>query len=80
MKLLEGVKFAALILSSRWKTRRCTAAALPMAAFLELMSRSGSGLWIILPCVVIYGAMCLLLRCVSAQDLAMVQQILARRA
>ena len=59
---------------------RCTAAALPMAAFLELMSRSGIGLWIILPCVVIYGAMCLLLRCVSAQDLAMVQQILARRA
>ena len=24
MKLLEGVKFAALILSSHWKTRRCT--------------------------------------------------------
>ncbi len=58
---------------------RCTAAALPMAAFLELMSRSGSGLWIIIPCVIIYGVMCLLLRCVSAQDLAMAQQILARR-
>lgn len=59
---------------------RCTAAALPMAAFLELMSRSGSGLWIVLPCVVIYGVMCLLLRCVSAQDLAMARQIMAKRA
>ena len=59
---------------------RCTAAALPMALFLELMSRSGSGLWIIIPCVVIYGVMCLLLRCVSAQDLAMARQIMAKRA
>lgn len=58
---------------------RCTAAALPMAVFLELMSQSRSGLWIIIPCVIIYSVMCLLLRCVSAQDLAMVRQILARR-
>ena len=59
---------------------RCTAAALPMAVFLELMSRNGSGLWIIIPCVIIYGVMCLLLRCVSAQDLLMARQILARKA
>ena len=59
---------------------RCTAAALPMAAFLELMSRSRTGVWILLPCAAIYGIMCLILRCISTQDIAMVRQILAKRA
>ncbi len=59
---------------------RCTAAALPMAAFLELMSHSRTGIWILLPCIAIYGIMCLILRCISTQDIVMVRQILAKRA
>ena len=58
---------------------RCAAAALPMAAFLALTSQSKLGFWVIAPCVLIYAVMCLLLRCVSAQDLAMARQILAHR-
>ena len=59
---------------------RCAAAALPMAAFLGLMSQSRIGFWIVIPCATIYAAMCWLLRCISAQDLAMARQILARKA
>ena len=59
---------------------RCAAAALPMAAFLELMSRSRAGVWILGPCVAIYAVMCLILRCISAQDILMVRQLLAKRA
>lgn len=58
---------------------RCTAAALPMAVFLALTAQSRMGLWVIAPCALIYGVMCLLLRCVSAQDLAVARQIVARR-
>ena len=54
---------------------RCAAAALPMAAFLALMSQSGMGFWIVIPCVAIYAVMCWLLRCISAQDIAMARQI-----
>ena len=59
---------------------RCTAAALPMAAFLALMSQRHPGFWILIPCVVIYAVMCGLLRCISGQDVAMVRKILARKA
>ena len=58
---------------------RCTAAALPMALFLELTSRNWGGVWIFIPCLVIYGVMCLLLRCVSVRDLAIARQIMAKR-
>ncbi|MGI4787993.1 MAG: flippase [Janthinobacterium lividum] len=59
---------------------RCAAAALPMTVFLALTSQSRMGLWVIAPCALIYAVMCLLLRCVSAQDLTMARQIFAKRA
>ncbi len=58
---------------------RCVAASLPMAALLAWSSHR-LGFWIIAPCGLVYAVMCLLLRCVSAQDLAMARQILVRKA
>lgn len=59
---------------------RCIAASLPMAGFLAWTSQSHLGFWVVVPCGLIYAVMCLLLRCVSAQDLTMARRILARRA
>ena len=57
---------------------RCAAAAVPMIAFLALASSRG-GFWIAIPCVVIYLGMCWLLRCISAQDIAVARQVMARK-
>lgn len=59
---------------------RCALASLPMAALLAFLSAQGWGLWSLLPCTLVYLAMCVALRCLRVQDLAMARQVLARKA
>lgn len=58
---------------------RCLVASLPMALALWAAARSHWGLWALLPCGALYALMCLLLRCISSQDLLMVRAVLARK-
>ena len=59
---------------------RCAVASLPMAALLAFLSACGWGLWSLLPCALVYVAMCFALGCLRPQDLAMARQMFARRA
>ena len=59
---------------------RCALASLPMAALLAFLSTQGWGLWSLLPCTLVYLAMCVALRCLRVQDLAMARQVIARKA
>lgn len=59
---------------------RSLAAAVPVGAFLWLLSQQGMGLWIVAPSLVIYAGLCWVLRCLSPADMAMARQILTRKA
>jgi O-antigen/teichoic acid export membrane protein len=58
---------------------RCVMASLPMAALLAFLSAFGWGLWSLLPCVLVYAAMCFWLGCLKPQDLAMARQVFVRK-
>jgi len=59
---------------------RCFLASLPMAGLLAFLSAQGWGLWILLPCVVVYVLTCGGLGCVSRSDLALASRVFARKA
>ena len=59
---------------------RCLIASLPVAILLALTARSALGLWIIVPVIPLYLAMCRLLRCLDPQYLEMARALLKRPA
>jgi len=58
---------------------KCLAASTPMALFLWWSSHLGVGLWIALPCLMIYAAMCLLLRCITPEEMATARTLVAKK-
>ena len=58
---------------------RCVAASIPMVVLMAFLSAQGWGLWSLLPCVIVYLAMCMALGCLRLQNLAPACQVIAHR-
>ena len=58
---------------------RCVAASIPMVVLMAFLSAQGWGLWSLLPCVIVYLAMCMALGCLRLQDLTPACQAFARK-
>ncbi len=58
---------------------RFALASVPMAALLAVTSGSKAGLWILLPCAALYALMCLLLRCLTPQEIAAARLVFAKK-
>jgi O-antigen/teichoic acid export membrane protein len=60
---------------------RAAAASVPMVLLLTLMSRYTTlGLWALLPSAILYGILCLALRCFGPTDLALARSLIVRKA
>ncbi len=57
----------------------CLGASLPMAALLAVLIAHGWGLWSLLPAALIYAGVCLVLGCISRDELETLRQMLRRR-
>lgn len=59
---------------------RCLVASLPVAAVLAVTAHSPLGIWIMVPCIPLYIAMCWMLGCLDPQYLVIVRNFLKRPA
>jgi O-antigen/teichoic acid export membrane protein len=59
---------------------KCTISSIPMALSLYYMTHHGVGLWALVPCAIIYAAMCFVLQCIGPDEIALVRSAFKRKS